>query len=52
MNATDLIRSVLDLIDSVVTITAGQTIDIRASSAFGEHSIGPRMSLVALPIAV
>jgi len=39
------------VLQSVATITAGQTIDIRASSAFGEHSVGPRMSLVALPIA-
>ena len=34
------------VLQTVTSTTAGQTIDIRASSAFGEHSVGPRMSLI------
>ena len=40
------------VLQTVATATAGQTIDIRASAAFGEMSLGPRMSLVALPISL
>tara|TARA_B110000503_G_scaffold137162_1_gene220896 strand:+ start:1548 stop:2711 length:1164 start_codon:yes stop_codon:yes gene_type:complete len=39
------------VLQTVVAITTGQTVDIRASSAFGEHSVGPRMSLVVIPVA-
>ena len=38
------------ILQTVATITAGQTIDIRASSLLGEQHIGPRMSLVMTPI--
>ena len=38
------------ILQTVATITAGQTIDIRASSLLGEQHIGPRMSLLMTPI--
>jgi hypothetical protein len=38
------------VLQTVATITAGQTIDIRAFSLLGIETIGPRMSLVLIPI--
>tara|TARA_R110000772_G_scaffold3031_1_gene11092 strand:+ start:197 stop:1537 length:1341 start_codon:yes stop_codon:yes gene_type:complete len=38
------------ILQSVATITSGQTIDIRGYSSLGEQTIGPRMSLVIIPI--
>ena len=34
------------VMQSVVTVTDGQDIDIRGSAAFGEVAVGPRMSLI------
>jgi hypothetical protein len=38
------------ILQTVATITAGQTIDIRAYSNLGEQHIGPRMLLLITPI--
>ena len=38
------------VLQTVATITAGQTIDVRAYSELGIQTVGPRMSLVLLPI--
>jgi hypothetical protein len=38
------------ILQTVATITAGQTIDIRAYSNLGEQHIGPRMSFVVTPV--
>ena len=35
------------VLQTVVTLTAGQTMDVRGSAAFGEVSIGPRMAFIA-----
>ena len=38
------------ILQTVATITVGQTIDIRAYSSIGEQHIGPRMSLMMTPV--
>jgi hypothetical protein len=38
------------ILQTVTTITAGQTIDVRAYSSIGEQHLGPRMSLLITPI--
>ena len=39
------------VLQTVATMTAGQTVDVRAGASFGKLSIGPRMSMTLLPIA-
>ena len=38
------------ILQTVATITAGQTIDIRARALLGEQHIGPRMSFIMTPV--
>lgn len=38
------------ILQTVATITAGQTIDVRAYSSIGEQHLGPRMSFVITPV--
>ena len=38
------------ILQTIATITTGQTIDIRAYAELGEQTVGPRMSLVMTPI--
>jgi hypothetical protein len=38
------------VLQTVATITAGQTIDVRAYSELGIQTVGPRMSFVYTPI--
>jgi hypothetical protein len=40
------------VLQTVATVTAGQTIDVRAYSELGIQTVGPRMSLVYTPILV
>jgi hypothetical protein len=40
------------VLQTVATITDGQTIDIKAYSELGIQSVGPRMSLVITPISI
>ena len=40
------------VLQTVATITAGQTIDVRAYSELGIQTVGPRMSFVYTPILI
>jgi hypothetical protein len=48
-HTTTISRDLMAL-QAVVTVTAGQTIDIRAYATIGEFEVGPGMSLVLMPV--